>query len=447
MKNRKNNLSAWRVFQVCILLLVLLLVINKNNKEEIYEPIIAYKEITAKYNEIDYVTSILNKYKDNVVISPFYKNTIMNYLYSLDKDNDYFLKYFDDDIDKVNNYYLSKISKYKNKDKDKSKREVYCDKLNSTYFDKEYNKISNITLSKMGTYDKNDLLLLINKIKLCISNSKLKDIKKYELSNKDRDINNSKILNDIKYLNYYYDSYKDNNYINLISNLYSNNKLKKNKYYINTYKGIDTKKINTDMFKESNTIINYIVNDDIYNYDNVYTGSLLFNYRWDKLIYRNNNSYEDYYIKNNIYSVEMLNFVSDNYLESNTAIGFIKDYESSKYSFIGILPKDGYDINNISIKDLLNKKQDVSIDISIPKFSITYKDILDIDNNIIIEKNSFTLGENGTSNANYDYYEQYNYATLSNIERIVFNKSFYFIVIDNDNNTVLLAGKVNNPLE
>ena len=143
----------------------------------------------------------------------------------------------------------------------------------------------------------------------------------------------------------------------------------------------------------------------------------------------------------------MLNFVSDNYLETNTALGFIKDYESNKYSFIGILPKDGYDINNISIKDLLNKKQDVSIDIAIPKFSITYKDSMNIDNNVIIEKNSFTLGENGTSNARYDYYEQYNYATLSNIERLVFNKPFYFIVIDNDNNTVLLAGKVNNPLQ
>ena len=446
MKSKKNNLSVWRVFQVCVLLLIIS-VIGVNNKEEVYEPIIAYKEIIAKYNEIDYVTNLLSNYKDNIVISPYYKNSVIAYLYSLDKDNEYYSNYFDDNLDNVNNYYLSKISKYKYIDKDKSKKELYCDKLHNTYYKKEYDKLNITRLSKMGTYDKNDLLLLINKIKLCISNTKLKDIKKYELTNKDKDINTVNILNNIKYLNYYYDTYKDSNKINLISDVYSKNKVKENKYLINTYKGIDTKKINSNMSKESNNLINYIVNDDIYNYDNVYTGSLLFNYRWDKLIYRNNNSYEDYYIKNNIYSVEMLNFVSDNYLESNTAIGFIKDYESSKYSFIGILPKDGYDINNISIKDLLNKKQDVSIDISIPKFSITYKDILDIDNNIIIEKNSFTLGENGTSNANYDYYEQYNYATLSNIERIVFNKPFYFIVIDNDNNTVLLAGKVNNPLE
>ena len=66
--------------------------------------------------------------------------------------------------------------------------------------------------------------------------------------------------------------------------MYSKNKVKDNKYQINTYKGIDTKKINSNMSKESNNLINYIVNDDIYNYDNVYTGSLLFNYICDKLI-------------------------------------------------------------------------------------------------------------------------------------------------------------------
>ena len=38
-----------------------------------------------------------------------------------------------------------------------------------------------------------------------------------------------------------------------------------------------------------------------------------------------------------------------------------------------------------------------------------------------------------------------NIATLASVDNIVFNHPFYFMIIDNENNSVLLAGKITNP--
>ena len=62
------------------------------------------------------------------------------------------------------------------------------------------------------------------------------------------------------------------------------------------------------------------------------------------------------------------------YLENKKAYGFIKDFKDSKYSFIGILPKEegNFTLSSLNIESLLKNKVYNNTTISIPKFTIQY---------------------------------------------------------------------------
>ena len=157
----------------------------------------------------------------------------------------------------------------------------------------------------------------------------------------------------------------------------------------------------------------------------------------------------------------MLNFTSTNYLENDMALGFIKDYEKSIYSFVGILPKHDTGLSSINLEELLNSRVDINVNISIPKFSLTdSNNILPItklkkislsskDSSITLDKfyqkNTFSFKEAGTYDFESKMIVENNIATLASVDNIVFNHPFYFMIIDNENNSVLLAGKITNP--
>ncbi len=440
----KNSLSVWRVFKVAVILTAILVVTTGVRTRYEEEQNVSLKRYDGKYNEINNLSYLLSKYgNENVLISPFYINSSKALLYNTEG---YYDNYFDEN---VNSYYISKMSKYKMENKEKTKRELYFDELINTFLEKGYDKINYGSLNKMGTYDKNDLVLLNKKILLLFNKSnKIKNIKNYKLSKKDNSITNKEILNDINNILYKYELYNNSNSVNMSNIIYtSKSYYKRNKDIINKYKYDyynNINSINSNISNNSN--IDYIVNSDI-DSDNILVGNLLFNYNWDNIINKNSNSYEDFYIDEDNLTVEMMNFNNSNYLESNNAYGFIKDYEGSKYSFLGILPKYNDNIINISIEELIKNKKDINVDISIPKFSITYKDIYNKNKYSVIEKNKFNFLENGTWSSKYNFDDISSYVTLSNAERIMFNKPFYYLVIDNENNVVLLAGKVYNPLD
>ncbi len=462
----KSYLSVKRVFKFGLLLLLLIItgcgVVKEKDRTVALDEHVKYY---GKYNNINYVANMLDQLnKEDIIISPFNINSTFAGLYNYDSG---LSTYFEDDIESVNNYYLSKMSKYNGGITEKSKKQLYYEELIADFYSNEYDKLTINSFSKIGNKDREKIIQAVNCIILAKesinSKIKIKDIRKYKVSSGDINISNVELIKKINNIVLDYTLYSYKNIVINTSNIYHNGtekyELLKDKYLINVRKNRiatieDIKKINSDIREESNNSVNYLVDDNDINSTALVTSSLVFNYKWEDLIDCKKNTLEDYYIGDKIVSVEMLNFTANNYIENNEAIGFIKNYEDGKYSFVGILSKYNTKLSYINLEELINSRKEINIDVSIPKFS--YVDSNDVKTfvndfkigdtpiNSYYHKVRFTFSEAGT----YDLkngIESSNIATLSTLDTIKFNHPFYFMVLDNENNNVLLVGKITNP--
>lgn len=470
MKKRKK-LSIMRVFVFAIIIITTIVsttIVNENENNLLALEEVPYYE--GKYNSINSVANLLDKIdKENILISPFNFNSTLAGLYNYD---DNLKSYFQESKENVNNNYLSKMTKYKKNLKNMTKKELFYESKIQKFYEKQYNTLTIRDLNKTGNNDKRKMIDLINTIllteeSLTNKNITLKQLKKYKPREIDYNINNQTLINKINTINWQYNLYIKKNYIINISNLYYNQEKDlldlnfiKDKYLfdIQNLETKNEKKINNDIYNNSNKQINYIVEDKDIQTDALITSSLVFNYKWDTVIESNKNTYDDFYINDDIKTVEMLNFTSTNYLENEMAQGFIKDYENNTYSFVGILPKSNYKLSSINIENLLNSKIEINTNVSIPKFSITDSNNLielsnlkflslsnDINTNKYYQKNTFSFKEAGTYDFDSKSIISNNIATLSSVDNIIFNHPFYFMIIDNDNNSILLAGKITDP--
>lgn len=470
MKKRKK-LSIMRVFVFAIIIITTIVsttIVNENENNLLALEEVPYYE--GKYNSINSVANLLDKIdKGNVLISPFNFNSTLAGLYNYD---DNLKSYFQESKENVNNNYLSKMTKYKKNLKNMTKKEIFYESKIQKFYEKQYNTLTIRDLNKTGNNDKRKMIDLINTIllteeSLTNKNITLKQLKKYKPREIDYNINNQTLINKINTINWQYNLYIKKNYIINITDLYYNQEKElldlnfiKEKYLLDI-QNLETKnekKINNDIYNNSNKQVNYIVEDKDIQTDALITSSLVFNYKWDTVIESNKNTYDDFYINDDIKTVEMLNFTSTNYLENEMAQGFIKDYENNTYSFVGILPKSNYKLSSINIENLLNSKIEINTNVSIPKFSITDSNNLiklsnlkflslsnDINTNKYYQKNTFSFKEAGTYDFDSKSIISNNIATLSSVDNIIFNHPFYFMIIDNDNNSILLAGKITDP--
>ena len=471
---RKIQLSQKRVFMFAIMLIVILLSTMTIPTKE--ENLIAVDDIPyyeGKYNTVNNVANIIDKIKkEDILISPFNINSTLAGLYTLNSELE---QYFKDNKENVSNNYLSKMTKYNKNIKKKSKKEEFYEKHVQKFYNKKYDRITLQSLSKIGNIEKRNIIDVLNIIQLAkesLTNKyiTLDQLKKYKPRENDYNINNQALVDKINTIVWDYNLYIKKNYIINISSLYYDKKYKdfsanylQEKYAINT-QAVNTqnyKLINEYLYNTSNKQVNYIVDENDTQYESLIASSFVFNYKWDDIIASNKNTYEDFYINDNIVPVEMLNFTSTNYLENDMALGFIKDYEKSIYSFVGILPKHDTGLSSINLEELLNSRVDINVNISIPKFSLTdSNNILPItklktislsskDSSITLDKfyqkNTFSFKEAGTYDFESKMIVENNIATLASVDNIVFNHPFYFMIIDNENNSVLLAGKITNP--
>ena len=470
----KTKLSLKRVFMFAII--IFLVCISTNHLDSQKDILLAIEDTPyyeGKYNSINFVANILDDIdKDNILISPFNINSTLAGLYNKDVG---LSSYFQDTSDNVNNNYLSKMTKYKKSIKKKSKKESFYEKIIQDFYTKHYDMVTIKSLNKMGNIEKKELITILDTIllseeSLSNKNISLKQLEKYKPRETDYNINNQSIMNKINTIIWDYSLYTKKNYINNITNLYYNPKYSnislnylEEKYLlkVQAINFANIEQINSDLYIDSNKQVNYIVDETDSLSDSLITSSFVFNYKWEEIIESTKNTYDDFYIDDTSISVEMLNFTSTNYLENSAAKGFIKDYENNKYSFVGILPKYDNNLSSINLENLLSNKKDININISIPKFSLTdFNNIMDLkrvnsinlqqDTSILnldkyYQKNTFSFQEAGTYHLDSKVIIGSNIATLSTVENIVFNHPFYFMVIDNDNNSILLAGKITNP--
>lgn len=75
---------------------------------------------------------------------------------------------------------------------------------------------------------------------------------------------------------------------------------------------------------------------------------------------------------------QMMSSTESRYFKTENAIGFFKDYKDSAYSFVGILPKEGFSlqeyIHGLDADELyktLQNSKTASVSVTMPKFSVT----------------------------------------------------------------------------
>jgi serine protease inhibitor len=428
---------------------------------------------------------------DNIIISPINVNTSLAILYNGtdNNSNKELKKYFKKTPTEVNEEMSYKLSNLKAENELKNKTnhlyEAYIQELNK----KSYNNLTISTISLLSKEQKEDLILLLKKIELSydrLNNNKYseKNIKEYKLTSSDLALNNYNIKELLDKIISNYESYSIINEVNNYTDIYVNNneniddEFTKNtslyNYNITSLKAKKepgkTRVIKEDLETLKSGKINRIVeSQDLKPNDVIITNNLYFNYSWN--IPFDQNSIKDtefFSIDDEVQAVEMMYSNQATYLENSKAKGFKYDFENSKYSFIGILPKNDteFKLSTLNIDSFLLSKKQGKVLIGIPKMN--YQSEIDIQElvnhynineiftekanftrisesnlsiNKMIQKNNLTIAEKGTLKSNLKQQTLYNLDDDYK-EQIILNRPYAYLIINNETNDILFIGKV-----
>ena len=171
----------------------------------------------------------------------------------------------------------------------------------------------------------------------------------------------------------------------------------------------------------------------------------------------------------------MMSCTVSEYFELNGAVGFSKEYDGGKYKFTAFLPNEKTDvfefIDGLCAEDLiaaLNKAENESVKIEMPKFSFDYDlDLIpplsslgisdlfgpadfsemaevgvgDLYVDMAIHKTHIDLDENGTKAAAATYISTRKNAAMYDHE-ITLDRPFVYMIIDSETNLPIFMGVV-----
>lgn len=505
-KSKKPNLSQKEiaknkkrvVFIISLLVIscLILVGISFGNKEKI-----VYVESSRYYtgslytanhaaNMVDYVSK-----EDNIAISPFNINTSLAVLYNgTDNNTSKEIKtYFEASPKQLNEQMKNKISSIKEEPKEENKYTNLYKSLMNTLFSKSYDTLSVEMINLLNTREKEDILLLIRKINLTkerinkLNNLSEKNIKNYKLSQKEINYNSYSLKTEIEKVLNDYESYSIDNKVNNYTEIYMNDISKKEiekEYLENTkiynYKITElttedsentAKKINENIKNATEDNVTRIVDEHLLDpKDIMVVNSLYFNYEWDKSFAKESVSDTEFYGYNEEISVvEMMYDVETKYLENDYALGFIKDFENKKYSFIGILPKKDEELtlSSLNLNSLLLSEKEETILIGLPK--LNYQSETDLNKllknykieELFSEKANFTrlteeqvklesmtqkinisIGERGTVDSTINVSEIKTNTEEEYEKQIILNRPFAYLIKNNESGDIMLIGKV-----
>lgn len=486
-KGLKNKKSLIIIILLLINTLIILMYSFSLSKEIYYKEY--YKGKFMSINEASNLIDLIPDKNENILLSPYNFYTSINLIYSGTDNNSYkqirtyttynHINYNDLITNMTNNNTIS--NKIKNE---------YYEELIKEFYSNKYNELNIDKIKKLNEKEEENLLLLLLKINTSydsikgLNNYEKDYIKELKLTSKDRnkstyDIKGiiDKVLNDYESYNYNEEIININKlYLN--SNFYDIKNLKEN-YKTLSLLNFDTDEtkvtINNELNRISNNNIKYYIDEHILNgNDNIYINTLIFNMEWDSNInIKNNSSIEFTLPDKNIKMVEAMTENIYSYLDNGYAKGFKKNFSNNKYSFIAILPNDpeDYSLSHLNIETLIkSEKTKEPILVTMPIFSyqseidlnklynsIGIKDITTNKANFhnlmetsfnldySIQKNRITISNKGTYNTNVISQQIESFARDENQKTLIFNRSFSYIIINNETNEVLLIGKVYNP--
>lgn len=456
-RNKKNKNKIPILITILILIFGIIFIFMKLNTSTSYkESINFYTGDIFSYNYNANLIDNLNE--DNTVISPLMINkTLVMFYYGSDNNTKKEIKnYFHKSEDEVNSIINEKIKENTITKKTLNDYEKNYESLIEKLYKEGYSNLTIETINKLEESDKEKILLLLKKISLNYEgmyNEKrmsIKNINKYTLSKKDINYNSYYIKNLLDDTLDKYESYKlktEINYTSIIT--YNKNKITWNTDYQNKIKSLNIELI------ESNDDMNFLM-----------TSETFFSSEWEKNI--NIDLIKNIEFQNTddtISAVEMMFSEEMAYYENNYAVAFKKNYQNTKYSFVGILPKQrDYKASNLNIDDLLHSEKKGPVRIGIPRFSL--KESVDLRNiipsgtinlnNPNLTKSSedtyemkeiqinttFEIGDKGTTNTQVGKIPDTIEKLTEPKKDILLNKPFFFLIINNDTNDCIMIGKI-----
>ena len=223
-----------------------------------------------------------------------------------------------------------------------------------------------------------------------------------------------------------------------------------------------------------NDVSSHIVFNDEYSIDNTYVASIgMLNVEWENP--------GDYYITDHEFNTLSGNSVPAyfmhfqeelEYIESEQAIGCVKPFNYGHYSFVTILPKDGVDFNTYvesfgteEFNTLLSSRTMKDVDLYIPRFHVSNEIVLndmltseglgglftndtkyylytpdDMQVNYVLHNSYLSINARGAKS----YDDTRKQVTMDSIEsvgsKILCDRPFIYVVIDNDTNTPIMMG-------
>lgn len=484
------------ILLVCFICILLGIIFYFGEKE------VSYQE-NKKYfsGDVYSVNGAANMYdllneSGNGVISPIEVNLALSNLYGLTDNNsfkelkNYFGLDLGDNQEKIDDILKQNVLEEKSSD---SFDKLYVSFM-ETFYSKGYDKLKISSIKNLSIAEKEELLILLVRIRSCYQriygfnnyNEKfikgLKPTKEeeaysaYELFNLLNEVldnyENYSLKRSLAFINalfYSRDFYSEKSFNEeMVQQLRSNCKFME--YDISGENGGEIFKKNLDeIFLDS--VKYYISGEDLRKKESLYLGSLKFANSWEKNIngyYNSNREFTDF---SGVKTVsEMMNFMADDYLENDYAVGFLKRYDGGKFSFVGILPKDRNDfklgeLNLVSL--LVSKGNNSPVKISIPKFQINYEfDLFDIVGKMGVneifsdkanfnrfvnssfqiemarQKNAFAFLEKGTFATDLNWQKMEAFSQDSSSKEIIFDRPFAYMVINNETDDVILIGAI-----
>lgn len=179
--------------------------------------------------------------------------------------------------------------------------------------------------------------------------------------------------------------------------------------------------------------------------------------------------------------VKLMNSTEHTYLENDSVTGFMRPYKGGEYSFVGLLPKDGKtvadciaELDGDALKALFAQKEDVSVDVAIPKFSADFSaDLIPVMKNLgvekafdsgeadfsglnaygetwigsVIQKTRIEVDENGTKAAAATAIVGYGGSgIMPDRKEVILDHPFIYMIVDNKTELPLFIGYLMNPL-
>lgn len=466
-KGKHKKIPLYLIITLLIMLIITIWIILSTEKE--YKESINY--YTGDIYSLNFSANLIDKIEeDNVVISPLNINqSLIPFYYGSDNITEKEIKaYYKNNID---NTTAMLIEKYNNNKIEEIEKDTFInnyEKLINELYNNNYHELTIEKITNLKDEERKNIQTLIKKINLnydrmnSLNNMSIKAINKYTLNKKEINNNVYNIKENIDLVLDKYESYC------LRENIVNNNNL----YYIN----LNLEKDYLNKLKNTNITINKINSlDEINNLktyiehkENELISINTFEYTNEWLVDFDPNLIKsaEFINGNKITAVEMMYEEENTYLENNYAVGFKKDYKNNNYSFIAVLPKkEEYKASNLDLNNFINSEKKGPVKIGLPRFSINseidLKELLSnkisfdksnlskIDSNnpkinTYIAKSSIVIGDKGSINTKIKVNKKDSIINKDYKKEIILNKPFYFIIINNQTNDVILIGKVSN---